>query len=196
MSVDYAVSGLRLRTAPRIAHVQRPGYLVTYPDIIRLTATLARRSGRNLAVSGRLIDPYGTEQTLQFRDDGVKLDETAEDGLCAATYAAEINGDYHVRVTFDNESATGILTQKGLGVRPTEVAEGEFEPVEPTTTPITTNLDRYADLVLTVTGAPIIGPNGERSGDSGPVVLTPDGTPVGGRVTAAIPIHLSGDHPG
>ncbi|MEZ4716432.1 MAG: fibronectin type III domain-containing protein [Caldilineaceae bacterium] len=190
VSVDYAVSGLPAADGSTFhaSLMSNAGYLVTYPDIIRLTATLARDDlATNLAVNGRLIDPYGTEQTLQFRDDGVSPDETAEDGLYAATYAAEINGDYHVRVTFDNESAAGILTQKGLVLEPTEVAEGEFEPVEPTTTPITKNLDRYADLVLTVTGAPIIGPNGERSGDSGPVVLTPDGTPVGGRVTAADP---------
>ncbi|MEZ4710588.1 MAG: choice-of-anchor X domain-containing protein [Caldilineaceae bacterium] len=189
-TIDYWIKGAPKTGSDtfRATLTSDNGFLVTHPDPIRLTATLQRGDlVAGLSVQGTLVDPYGTAQPLQFRDDGVSPDPVAADGIYSALYVAQINGDYHAAVDFDNGAGSGQLTAKGLVVESEVTVDGDgnvtITPPTLTTTPVTANFARRAELVLTVTGAPIIGPNGERAGDVGPVELTPNNAPVSGRIT-------------
>ncbi|MEZ4706808.1 MAG: choice-of-anchor X domain-containing protein [Caldilineaceae bacterium] len=191
-SIDYWIKGAPQAGGDtfRATLATDDGFLITYPAPIRLTASVQRGDlVAGLVVTGTLVDPYGTVQPLQFRDDGVSPDPAAEDGIYSALYPAQINGDYHAAVDFTNSAGTGKLTAKGLVVEPTVTVDenGNATVISPTltTTPVTADFARRAELVLTITGAPIIGPNGERAGgDTGPVELLPNNLPLSGRITA------------
>ncbi|MCB0129333.1 MAG: VWA domain-containing protein [Caldilineaceae bacterium] len=184
--IDYRIVGMATdgQTTLQATVGLQQEYAVVYPAPIRVTATVGDDDlVTDLTVTGLLQAPDGSTTTFALHDAGNAPDLDAGDGLYVASLSPEVNGKYVVSVQFSNADGTGQLTNLAVVLD----TEDGSEPPAPSKTPVGFNFTRRAARPVTITGAPILGPNGERGGDAGVVELSPDNVPVSGRVTSGDP---------
>jgi hypothetical protein len=114
------------------------GYPLAYPYPAVVQAEV--RKGlpiTNVGLVVSAIGPDGQARPLVLKDDGVAPDDRAADGLYTGYLLYDQNGDYEVRVTFDNKAGTAEYTSLGM-------EDGGD------TTPVGENFLLSADTVITV----------------------------------------------
>ncbi len=93
--------------------------------------------------------PSGTDVPLGFADDGRPPDATANDGLFAALFPYNMDGEHIISVRFDNDAGTAALVSTAF--EPSSGPNGEAVPL-PAPVPVTQALTGNASIKLVVSG--------------------------------------------
>ena len=134
------------------------GNNVTYPQPVRLIATLQRRLPiANAVVQGEVTLPNGQTQLLTFRDDGVTPDALADDGRYSALFIPTQDGAHQYRVTFTNPNQSAAEVYNGLELAPPPGYQPDDSLLSPV--PVGENFTVSAQATIVV--------NGVRSDDHG-----------------------------
>jgi hypothetical protein len=149
------------------------GKVAVYPQPIRVEAMVQNDYPiAGLNVVGYVFDPDGNGTEIQFRDDGVAPDGTANDGVYSAYAGYASDGEYWVAVQFDNAAGTAFYTDKGLMTKGSQTLPA-----------ISEDFERYAEEQATVTGWK---PDDHADWTDDPAVppteLTLDNTPIYGMI--------------
>jgi len=126
------------------------GEVITSPQKIVLWAFVEKEFPiTGAVVSGTLTAPDGTIQHFTLHDDGVAPDDLANDGIYAAELPPATNGDYYIKIQFDNSAGTAKYTEYSL-----ELGAGrdDKQPEYRAPWPVGENFERFAELQVTVTG--------------------------------------------
>lgn len=96
----------------------------------------------DIAVSGKLYAPDGSQTSLDWHDDGILPDKLARDGLYSAEFKATDEGKYYALSFFNNQDNEGLFTS-------TSTTDDTSD--NPTFTPVNIKLMRSAKVGINVT---------------------------------------------
>ncbi|WP_124681864.1 carboxypeptidase regulatory-like domain-containing protein [Candidatus Viridilinea mediisalina] len=127
------------------------GGIVSYPNPIRLLATLQRtRMVAGALAQGELLAPDGSYTTFTLRDDGLAPDPTADDGIYAALVNYTQDGPHTLRVYFSNPNGNAKeVFDSGQFAPP---PPGVDAPQLPAPIPISDDFAVIAEMVIIVSG--------------------------------------------
>ncbi len=151
------------------------GEQISYPEPVVINGYVTHQGGfmTGLVVTGTVEKPDGSYVNIPLRDDGAGPDATAGDGMYAGIFAPAFDGVYYIAIAAHNLGGTGMVSFSGLE------DTAELSPIA-----IGTAFERFADMEVTVSGAPA--QVADNLGGAGPAVqLAVDNTPVAGHINGA-----------
>jgi hypothetical protein len=156
------------------------GQNISYPDPIVLEAFVHQDLDiTDLNVTGNIILPDGSTQTVQFADDGVSPDVLEGDGIYSAILNYTMNGMYTIQVTFDNHALSGKLVAYGSQMS-TDI-NGDSVPY-PDPQPVTDDFELSQSLLVSV-GNVVADDHGNTPDLA--TEITTDDAPISGKIDYA-----------
>lgn len=146
--------------------------VVSFPEPVVINALVNYQNGMiaGAVVTATVDAPDGSFFDITLRDDGANPDDLAGDGRYAGIFAPTVNGTYDISVFFNGQ---GDTTVSFTGLTDTE----DLDPFA-----VNEQFQRVAYQEVTMTNAPA---NIADSAAGPAVTLTPDNTPVPGRINGA-----------